>query len=165
MNTKPQTEQTKGNNLILDEKDLDILKLLQENAKLTIREIANTVHLSPTPTHERIKRLERQGIIKEYVAVLDKRKLNKGIIVICKVSLKEHNKEIAGAFIQKILQFKEVIECYNISGEFDFMLKIVTGSMEAYHHFSIHKLGEVSGIAKTESIFVMDTIKETQQLL
>lgn len=157
-----QTEQGRQRSIVLDDKDFEILRLLQENAKLTIREIASKVHLSPTPVHERIKRLEKEGIIKHYVALLDNRKINKGIIVICKIALKEHNKRIAKEFIDAILGFREVTECYNISGEFDFMLKIITESMESYHQFSINKLSEISGIAKTESIFVMDTIKETQ---
>lgn len=159
-----KTEQSQNGTPILDNKDYDILRLLQENAKLTIREIAAKVHLSPTPTHERIKRLEKAGVIKQYVALLDNRKVNKGIMVICQISLKEHNKRAAQGFIDAVLQFNEVIECYNISGDFDFMLKIVAESMESYHNFSVNKLSEIGGIATTKSIFVMDTIKETHQL-
>lgn len=160
-----ETEQVRQTPVTLDAKDYEILGLLQENAKLTIREIASKIHLSPTPTHERIKRLEREGVIRQYVALLDNRKINKGIIVICQISLKEHNRRSAQEFIDAVLQFTEVTECYNISGDFDFMLKIVTSSMESYHSFSMNKLSEISGIAQTKSIFVMDTIKDTQVLL
>lgn len=151
--------------IALDSKDYEILRLLQENAKLTIRDIASKVHLSPTPTHERIKRLEREGVIRKYTALLDNRKINKGITVIVQISLKEHNKRAAQEFIDAVMDFKEVTECYNISGDFDFMLKIVVESMGSFHYFSVNKLSEISGIAQTKSIFVMDTIKETPLLL
>jgi len=116
----------------LDEKDRAILKLLQENAKATVREIADKVHLSPTPVHERIKRMEDAGIIKQYAALLDHAKVKKGLIVICYVSLKEHNKKSGAKFIKTILEVNEVIECYNISGEFDFMLKVMVENMDGY---------------------------------
>ncbi|WP_316751192.1 Lrp/AsnC family transcriptional regulator [Pedobacter gandavensis] len=161
----PQTEQVRQAALVLDDKDYEIMRLLQENAKLTIREIASQVHLSPTPVHERIKRMEREGVIRKYVALLDNRKINKGIIVIVQISLKVHNKKAAQEFIDAVLAFKEVTECYNISGDFDFMLKIVTESMESFHSFSMNKLSEIPGIAQTKSIFVMDTIKDTHHLL
>ena len=114
----------------LDSKDFEILKLLQQDAKLTVREIASRIHLSPTPTHERIKRLENEKVIKGYAALIDNRKVDKKIMVICHVSLKEHDKKTAQAFVSGITGFKEVVECYNISGEFDFMLKILSESME-----------------------------------
>ncbi|PYF75036.1 Lrp/AsnC family transcriptional regulator [Pedobacter nutrimenti] len=156
-------EQSKS--ISLDAKDYEILKLLQKNAKLTIREIAAEVHLSPTPTHERIKRLEKTGVIKQYAAILDPEKINKGIMVICQISLRESNKKTAGEFLNAVLQFTEVTECYNISGDFDFMLKIVVESMESYHLFCLNKLGEVPGIGQTKSIFVMASLKETHLLI
>jgi DNA-binding Lrp family transcriptional regulator len=165
MKTNPDTEQEKSLHIELDKKDYEILKLLQENAKLTVRQIASAIHLSPTPTHERIKRLEQAKVIRQYVALLDNRKVNKGVMVLCQVSLKEHDKKTAQAFIQGITKFKDVIECYNISGEFDFMLKIVAQSIEDYHHFYVNYLGEVKGIGQTKSTFVMDIIKDTHQVL
>jgi Lrp/AsnC family leucine-responsive transcriptional regulator len=149
----------------LDKKDYEILTLLQANAKLTVREIASKVHLSSTPTHERIKRMEQQGVILQYGALLDNRKVNKGIMVICHVSLKEHNKKAAGEFLGAVVEFKEVIECYNISGDFDFMLKIVSTSMESFHKFFVNQLSEVPNIGQTKSIFVMDVIKQTHVLV
>jgi Lrp/AsnC family transcriptional regulator, leucine-responsive regulatory protein len=149
----------------LDKKDLEILSLLQQDAKLTVREIAQKVHLSSTPTHERIKRMERDSVIKRYVALLDNRLVNKSIMVICTVSLKDHDKRTARSFIQAIQSFPEVIECYNISGEADFQLKIMSSSMEAYHKFYMNRLSEIKGIGQTKSSFVMDVIKETHQIL
>ncbi|HEX4375177.1 MAG TPA: winged helix-turn-helix transcriptional regulator, partial [Puia sp.] len=87
-------------NVIIDEKDKAILQLLQENAKLTVREIAHQVHLSPTPVHERIKRMEDSGIIRQYAALVDHSKVKKGLMVICYVSLKEHNKRSGAKFIK-----------------------------------------------------------------
>jgi Lrp/AsnC family transcriptional regulator, leucine-responsive regulatory protein len=149
----------------LDQKDYDILRLLQGNAKLTVREIASKVHLSPTPVHERIKRLEQDGVIKKYAALLNKQKVNKGFLVICYVSLTEHNKKAGKAFIDAIQNFNEVIECYNISGDFDFMLKIAAVSMEDYYAFYLEKLSEIKGIGQTRSTFVMGVIKETHEVL
>jgi DNA-binding Lrp family transcriptional regulator len=165
MKESPPAEQAKTHPAALDEKDYEILRLLQSNAKLTVREIASAIHLSPTPTHERIKRLEKDKVIRQYAALLDNRKVNKRVMVLCQVSLKDHDKETASAFIQGITGFKEVVECYNISGEFDFMLKIVAESIESYHHFFINYLGGVKGIGQTKSTFVMDVIKDTHQIL
>ncbi len=158
-------EQERPHPIELDEKDYEILRLLQENAKLTVRQIAAAIHLSPTPTHERIKRLENSKVIRQYAALLDNRKVNKKVMVLCQVSLKDHDIQTARAFITGITHFREVIECYNISGEFDFMLKIVAESIEDYHHFFINYLGSVKGIGQTKSTFVMDIIKDTHQLL
>lgn len=159
-----QTEQEKTE-IQLDGKDHEILRLLERDAKLTVREIAVKINLSPTPTHERIKRLEKSGAIKNYTAILDKRILNKRIMVLCMVTLREHSRKAGADFINAVLEFDEVIECYNISGDFDFMLKIVSESMDSYHSFFVNKLSEVNGIGHSKSTFVMDIIKETTNLL
>jgi DNA-binding Lrp family transcriptional regulator len=105
----------------LDKIDLSILKLLQENARATVKEIASKVHLSTTPVHERIKRMEQSGVIKQYATLVDHTKVKKGLMVICYVSLKEHSKNAGIKFIKSINALNEVVDCYNISGEFDFM--------------------------------------------
>ena len=149
----------------LDDKDIEILRILQQDAKLTVREIGERINLSATPTHERIKRLENEGVIRKYVALLNPKRLRKNILVICLVSLKSHDKKGAKKFIHAIQDFPEVIECYNISGESDFLLKIVSESMESFHRFYVSKLSEVKGIRQTKSSFVMDVIKESHQLI
>ena len=106
----------------LDETDLKILRTLQKNAKLTTKELADAVHLTPTPVFERQKRLERQGYIKKYVAILDPDKLNQSLQVFCKVKLKQINHEIADAFVRRIKRMPEVTECYNTSGAYDLSL-------------------------------------------
>ena len=161
----PGQKEQAASNITLDKKDFEILRLLQDNAKLTVRDIAARIFLSPTPTHERIKRLEENGIIRQYVALLDNQKVKKGIMVLCHVSLKEHDKKTAKAFIQAINSFEQVLECYNISGEFDFTLKIVAESMEDFHQFYVNKLSEIKGIGQTKSSFVMDVIKQTHKVV
>lgn len=151
--------------VLLDEKDYAILRLLQENAKITVREIAAGVHLSPTPVHERIKRMEDDGIIRQYVALVDHTKVKKGLMVICYVSLKEHNKRSGAKFIKTIHELHEVIECYNISGEFDFMLKVVAENMDAYYDFHVNKLSQIENMGHLQSIFVMGIIKQTHRLV
>ena len=158
-------EQMNSESITLDEKDYQILKVLEENARLSIREVAAKVHLSPTPTLERIRRLEQNGVIMQYGALLNHKKIRKGIIVICQVSIREHNRKAAKQFLDKIHSFKEVLECYNIAGDFDFMLKIVSESMETYHDFFVNKLSEVPYIGHTKSIFVMSVMKQTHQML
>ncbi|MEP6748313.1 MAG: Lrp/AsnC family transcriptional regulator [Bacteroidota bacterium] len=145
----------------LDEKDRLILKLLQENAKITVREIAAKIHLSTTPVHERIKRMEDSGVILQYAALVNHSKVKKGLMVICYVSLKEHNKKSGTKFIKTINELSEVIECYNISGEFDFMLKVVVESMDAYYDFHVNKLGQLENIGHMQSTFVMGIVKQT----
>src|SRR3954451_13469399 len=96
----------------IDEKDLSILKLLQHNARITVKEISDKIHLSTTPVHERIKRMEEAGIIKQYATLVDHSKVKKGLMVICYVSLKQHNKTAGTKFIKAINDMTEVIECY-----------------------------------------------------
>jgi Lrp/AsnC family transcriptional regulator, leucine-responsive regulatory protein len=149
----------------LDKKDMAILKLLQENARVTVKEISEKIHLSTTPVHERIKRMEESGVIKQYVTLLDHSKVKKGLIVICYVSLKEHSKNAGNKFIKTIHDLNEVTECYNISGEFDFMLKVICEDMNSYYDFHVNKLSNIENMGHVQSIFVMGVIKQTQQLV
>jgi Lrp/AsnC family transcriptional regulator, leucine-responsive regulatory protein len=149
----------------LDKTDLAILKLLQENARITIKEISEKVHLSTTPVHERIRRMEESGVIKQYVTIVNGAKVRKGLMVICYVSLKQHSKNAGGKFIKSILQMEEVIECLTISGEFDFMLKVVTENMDSYYDFHVNKLSAIENMGNVQSVFVMGVIKQTHQLV
>src|SRR5450432_3152791 len=156
-----EKEKYAGAQVQLDEKDRLILKLLQENAKITVREIASKIHLSTTPVHERIKRMEDTGVILQYATLVNHAKVKKGLMVICYISLKEHSKKSGTKFIKTINELSEVIECYNISGEFDFMLKVVTESMDAYYDFHVNKLGQLENIGHMQSTFVMGIVKQT----
>lgn len=157
-------DSTSGQNF-LDGKDLAILRLLQENARITVKEISDKVHLSTTPVHERIKRMEETGVIKQYATLVDHTKVKKGLMVICYVSLKQHSKEAGDKFIKTIQELNEVIECYNISGEFDFMLKVVSEDMNAYYDFHVNKLSQIENMGHVQSVFVMGIIKQTHQLV
>ena len=124
----------------LDKVDLQILRTLQENARLTTKELAAQVSLSSTPVFERLKRLEREGYIKKYIAVLDADKLNQGFVVFCNVKLRRMNKDIAMEFTRIIQNIPVVTECYNISGSYDY-------------------LGTIDSLGSLESMFVMDEVK------
>ena len=145
----------------LDETDLQILRTLQRNAKLTTKELAEAVHLTPTPVFERQKRLERQGYIRKYVAVLDAEKLGQGLQVFCKVKLKQINHEIADAFTRRIMRIPEVTECYNTSGAYDYLLKVRARDMKQYQEFILNKLGELDSVGSIESTFVMSEVKQS----
>jgi len=145
----------------LDKTDLQILRTLQRNAKLTTKELADAVHLTPTPVFERQKRLERNGYIKKYIAVLDPERLGKGLLVFCKVKLKQINREIADDFTHRIQRIPEVTECYNTSGTYDYLLKIRAADMQEYQQFILNKLGTIETVASLESTFVMSEVKQT----
>lgn len=164
MTTSIKKEESTTLELSLDTKDLAILHLLQKNARITVKEISDTMHLSTTPVHERIKRMEASGVIKQYATLVDHTKVNKGLMVICYVSLKEHSKNAGTKFIKLIHELNEVIECYSISGEFDFMLKVVCVDMNGYYDFHVNKLSAFENIGHVQSVFVMGRIKETTNL-
>ena len=143
----------------LDKTDLQILRTLQQNARLTTKELAAEVHLSSTPVFERLKRLERKGYIKKYVAVLDAEKLNQGFLVFCNVKLRRMNNAIANDFVERIKEVPQVTECYNISGNFDYLLKVHAANMQVYKDFLLNTLGAIESVGSIESTFVMEEIK------
>ena len=149
----------------LDQKDLAILRLLQQNARITVKEISDNVHLSTTPVYERVKWMEETGVIKQYATLVDHSKVKKGLMVICYVSLKQHNKTAGTKFIKAINEMNEVVECYNISGEFDFMLKVVEENMDSYYDFHVNRLSEIENIGNVQSTFVMGVVKQTHVIV
>lgn len=160
-----KTENTATGNTLLDAKDIAILALLQQNARMTVKEIADKIHLSTTPVHERIKRMEANGVIKQYATLVDHTKVKKGLIAICYVSLKEHSKTAGTKFVKSIMLMPDVVECYTISGEFDFMLKVMCEDMNAYHDFHVNRLSNIENMGHVQSVFVMGVIKQTHQLV
>ncbi|MBO5062457.1 MAG: Lrp/AsnC family transcriptional regulator [Prevotella sp.] len=143
----------------LDRTDILILHALLHNARITNKELAAQIHLSPSPTFERWKRLEREGYIKKYIAVLDANKLNRGFVVFCCVKLNKLNTDTANDFTERIRNIPEVTECYNISGHFDYMMKINSLDMKQYQQFLINVLGRIESVASIESTFVMEEVK------
>lgn len=148
----------------LDETDKKILRLLQEDAHLTLKDIAKQINLSLTPVHDRVKRLEQEGIIEKYVAILNKKKLGKNLTVYCQVTLIKQTHDTAEGFNQLILDLPEVVECNFVSGSFDYMLKIVVPDMESYHQFHQLKLSVLPSISLIHSFFVMSEVKGTTVL-
>ncbi len=144
----------------LDAIDIKILQELQCNSKLTTKELAEAVHLSASPTFERQKRLEREGYIKKYVAVVDPDKVGNGMIVLCNIRLKQHGKEYAKEFADAVQQMQEVTECYNTSGDFDYLIKVFVRDMHHYQEFVLNRLGEIKSIGSVHSVFVIGAVKE-----
>lgn len=138
---------------------MQILRTLQENARLTTKELAARVSLSSTPVFERLKRLENNGYIKKYIAVLDAEKLNQGFVVFCNVKLRRMNLDIAADFTKVVQDIPEVTECYNISGNFDYLLKIHAPNMKYYQEFLLNVLGTIDSLGSVESTFVMHEVK------
>lgn len=143
----------------LDSTDLAILRALQRDARLSLRQLAAEIHRSPTPTFERLRRLEREGYIKKYVAVIDAMKLGRNIMVYCQVKLRSINKMIADEFETKVSALDAVAECYNVSGDFDYLLKIYADSMTDYQQFLLNSLGTIPSVRSVHSTFVMSEVK------
>ena len=143
----------------MDATDKKILMLLQQNAKLNTKEIAEKVDLSVSPTFERIKKLEQKQYIKKYVAVLDGTKIGKSISVYCQVTLAVHSRELIDDFKKHINELPEIMGCFHVSGNYDFLLKIAVNDMNEYHKFIINKLSVIKGISNVQSSFVMEEIK------
>ncbi len=145
----------------LDGIDIMILRELQKDAKLTTKELAAKVNLSASPVFERQKRLEREGYIKRYVAVVDPIRTGNGIMVLCYVRLKHHSKEFSRQFTSVISEIDEVVECFNTSGDYDYQLKIYARNMHDYQDFVLGTLGDLDCIGSLHSIFVIGEVKNT----
>ena len=148
----------------LDNTDKAILRYLQQNGKMTIREIAGKLHLSTTPVYERIKRMEKQGVIRKYVALLDATMLERNLTAFVHISLKDHSRTSVDEFVNRAIICEEILECHHISGDSDFMLKVVLRDMEAYNTFVLEKLSVIPNIGKVESRFCLSVRKESVAL-
>jgi len=148
----------------LDTTDLSILKLLQQNARLTIKEIAAQLNLSTTPIFDRMKRMEKDKTIDRYVALVNPAKVGKTLFAFVDISLKEHARPEVEKFVEQVIQFKEVMECYHVTGEADFVLKVALENIEAYNHFVLNRLSVVSNIGKVESRFCLSVRKYSTEI-
>ncbi|WP_158978073.1 Lrp/AsnC family transcriptional regulator [Cellulophaga sp. L1A9] len=145
----------------LDKIDTQLLNLLQANSKKTTKEYANSLNLSVTAVYERIKRLEKHGAIAKYVAIVNKKTVNKEFTVLCHVKLAQHTKDYVTDFEKEVVKLKEVVECYHISGDYDYILKVHVTNMEEYRSFMVSKLTAISHIGSTQSSFVITEVKHT----
>lgn len=150
-----------NNNETLDETDRKILRILQRNSDLTVKELAAKLHLSTSPTFERQKRLERDGYIERYMAVVNPHKVGNGIMVLCNIRLKQHSQELIQEFMDVVQNLEEITECYNTSGDYDFLIKVYAHDMKIYQQFMLNTLGTINCIGSLHSIFVIDETKNT----
>ena len=144
----------------IDAIDQHIIQLLLSNSKLGTKEIASKIGLTVTPTFERIKRLERRGVILGYSAKINRKKIGKGLQGYCQTSLKSHNLELIEQFEQSIVELEEVVSCHHIAGNIDYLLYIEVADMEEYQQFLRNKLATIPNIANVQTSFVMRTLKE-----
>ena len=145
----------------LDKIDKKLLSLLQMDTKQTTKELSLLLNLSVTAVYERIKKMERLGIIQQYVALLNRSKINKGFVVFCHVKLVQHTREYIADFESEVVKLHEVLECFHVSGDYDYILKICVGNMEEYREFMITKLTTLNHIGSTHSSFMIGEVKNT----
>lgn len=145
----------------MDEIDKKLVHLLQTDSKKTTKELASKLNLSVTAVYERIKKLEREGIIQKYVALLNRNKIDKGFVVFCHLKLLQHTKEFIKQFEKEVIKLDEVLECFHVSGDYDYILKICVKNMEEYREFMVTKLTTLQHIGSTHSTFMIGEVKNT----
>ena len=145
----------------LDEIDLKILRLLQNDAKLTNKALSANLALSVTAVYERIKKLEKTGFIEGYVALVSKEKVDKSFIAFCHVKLVQHTQDNVKQFEREVIAIDEVLECYHLSGDYDYLLKVHVKDMVSYRKFMIEKLTNLNHIGSTHSMFMINQVKHT----
>ena len=148
----------------LDNLDTQILHHLQIDGKMTVAALAHELCLSTTAVYERVRKLEKEGVIKKYVALLDQKKVEKNLIVYISISLKNHGRSHLEKFIKTIKGYAEITECYHIAGNFDYLLKAQLKDMEAYQQFILTKLSVDNNIDKVQSSFVLSKDKYSTAL-
>ncbi len=154
-------EKGKNSLVTIDETDRRILRLLQDNARLNIKEIAGEIGITKTPIYERIKRLEREGIISGYVALVDSKRITNSLIVFCAVTLDVQKAEYIEQFAADVSNMQEVMECYLTGGVFDFLLKVVVRDLDTYHEFASHRLAALPNVRTIKSSFVLSEYKHS----
>jgi Lrp/AsnC family leucine-responsive transcriptional regulator len=145
----------------MDAIDKKLLSLLQEDTKKTTKELSMVLNLSVTAVYERIKKLEREGVIRKYVALLDAKKVEKAFVVFCHIKLVQHTKDFITTFENEVMQLNEVLECFHVSGDYDYILKVAVQDMEAFREFMVTKLTGLQHIGSTHSSFVIGEVKHT----
>lgn len=147
--------------MIFDDIDKKLLELLQHDCKQTNKELSNKLNLSVTAVYERIKKMEREGIIDRYVALVKKEKVNKAFVAFCHIKLVQHSQDYVMKFEKDVTNLVEVLECYHISGDYDYLLKVLVKDMGAFREFMVNKLTSIDHIGSTHSMFVINEVKHT----
>jgi Lrp/AsnC family leucine-responsive transcriptional regulator len=146
---------------MLDNIDKKLINLLQEDSKQTTKQLSLQLNLSVTAVYERVKKLEHQKIIERYVAIINKNKIEKSFLVFCHIKLIQHSKEHLTTFEREVLKLEEVSECFHVSGDYDYILKVYVKDMDAYRDFVVTKLTAIKYIGSTHSTFVIEQVKNT----
>ncbi|WP_375234986.1 Lrp/AsnC family transcriptional regulator [Winogradskyella sp.] len=148
----------------LDKIDTQILEILQKDSNQTTKRIAEQLSMTTSPVFERIKKLEKEGYIKKYVAVLDNKKIGLKLTVFIGITLQGHTRSYLEKFVKEINNFPEIVECHRVSGNFDYLLKLVVEDIEAYETFIISKLTLLPYLGNVQSLITLSTGKETNEL-
>ena len=148
----------------LDHIDTQILTMLQNNSNRTTKSIAEALGMTTSPVFERIKKLEKEGYIKKYVAVLDNKKIGLKLTVFIGITLQGHTRSYLEKFVKEINNFPEIVECHRVSGNFDYLLKLVVEDIEAYETFIISKLTLLPYLGNVQSLITLSTGKETNEI-
>jgi Lrp/AsnC family leucine-responsive transcriptional regulator len=147
--------------MILDAIDKKLLDLLQKDSKRTNKELSNKLNLSVTAVYERIKKLEKEGVISKYVTLVKKEKVEKTFVAFCHIKLVQHAQDYVIKFEKEVANLVEVLECYHISGDYDYLLKVIVKDMDAFREFMVNKLTSINHIGSTHSMFVINEVKHT----
>lgn len=147
--------------MVFDDTDKKLLAYLQQDSKQTNKELSNKLNLSVTAVYERIKKLERGGFINKYVALVSKEKIDKAFVAFCHIKLVQHSQEYVVRFEKEVATINEVLECYHVSGDYDYLLKVLVKDMEAFREFMVKKLTTINHIGSTHSMFVINEVKHT----
>ena len=145
----------------MDSIDKKLLGLLQEDTKKTTKELSMVLNLSVTAVYERIKKLEREGVISKYVAILDRNKVEKAFVVFCHIKLIQHTKDLINTFESEVIKLDEVLECFHVSGDYDYILKVHVKDMDEFREFMVTKLTGLKHIGSTHSSFMIGEVKNT----
>ncbi|RNC87043.1 MAG: Lrp/AsnC family transcriptional regulator [Winogradskyella sp.] len=148
-----------------DEIDKKLLHLLQNDSKQTNKALSNILGLSVTAVYERIRKLENQGVIISYVALIDKSKVEKDFIAFCHIKLTQHSQDYVMKFEREVAKLQEVLECYHISGDYDYILKVLVKDMKAFREFMVNKLTSIDHIGSTHSMFMINEVKHTTEIV
>lgn len=149
---------------MLDSVDKQIVETLQKDGRITIKALAEQLNLTTTPVFERVKRLEKEGVISKYVALVNPKKVSRNLIVFISISLKNHTRSYLDKFVAEMSSYSEIMECYHIAGNFDYLLKAQLKDMEAFQQFILNKLSVNSNIAHVQSSFVLSKDKYSTAL-
>jgi Lrp/AsnC family leucine-responsive transcriptional regulator len=146
---------------MLDTIDKKLINLLQQDSKQTTKQLSIQLNLSVTAVYERVKKLENQKIIEKYVAIINKNKIERSFLVFCHIKLIQHSKEYVTTFEREVLKLEEVSECFHVSGDYDYILKVYVKDMDAYRNFVVTKLTAIKYIGSTHSTFTIEQVKNT----